>query len=474
MDTSPTLVTPILGSATATSINKLTLTQPSVSATLTLDSGSTLATSGAHSITLASTADSVITLPTSGTLVSSTVTTLSSLASVGTITTGTWSGSFGAVSGANLTNLTAGNLSGTIPSTVLANSSVYVGTTQVALNRASGSLALTGISSIDGVSSGLKTSTGSVSVSSANPPNSGQALIATSSTTATWQDLPASGGSGTVTSVSLTLTSTGTDITSSVATSTTTPAITLNIPSASASNRGALSSADWSTFNGKAPLASPTFTGTPAAPTATVGTNTTQIATTAFVLANAAPLASPTFTGTPAAPTASADTNTTQLATTAFVISQASSTTPVMNGTAAIGTSLKYARADHVHASDTTKVGFATVNTVTNRISDGDGNLRSVPQNNKTAAYTLVAADNGKNINITTGGVTIPASVFVAGDIVSIYNQSDSTQTITCSAVTLYIAGTSGAKTSLTLAARGILSILYVTATEVIASGNIT
>ena len=37
----------------------------------------------------------------------------------------------------------------------------------------------------------------------------------------------------------------------------------------------------------KADLASPTFTGTPAAPTAAVGTNTTQIATTAFVLANA-------------------------------------------------------------------------------------------------------------------------------------------------------------------------------------------
>jgi hypothetical protein len=33
----------------------------------------------------------------------------------------------------------------------------------------------------------------------------------------------------------------------------------------------------------KAPLASPTFTGTPAAPTATAGTNTTQVATTAFV-----------------------------------------------------------------------------------------------------------------------------------------------------------------------------------------------
>jgi hypothetical protein len=38
----------------------------------------------------------------------------------------------------------------------------------------------------------------------------------------------------------------------------------------------------------RAPLASPTFTGTPAAPTAAVGTNTTQVATTAFVKAEIA------------------------------------------------------------------------------------------------------------------------------------------------------------------------------------------
>ena len=69
----------------------------------------------------------------------------SSLTSVGTITTGTWSGSFGAVSGANLTSLTAGNLSGTIPSAVLGNSSHFIGTTSVALNRASASQALTGV-----------------------------------------------------------------------------------------------------------------------------------------------------------------------------------------------------------------------------------------------------------------------------------------------------------------------------------------
>ena len=59
-------------------------------------------------------------------------------------------------------------------------------------------------------------------------------------------------GSGTVTSVSaLTLGTTGTDLSSTIATGTTTPVITLNVPTASASNRGALSSTDWTTFNNK-------------------------------------------------------------------------------------------------------------------------------------------------------------------------------------------------------------------------------
>lgn len=57
---------------------------------------------------------------------------------------------------------------------------------------------------------------------------------------------------GTVTSVAaLTIGTTGSDVSSTVANGTTTPVITLNIPTASASNRGALSSTDWSTFNNK-------------------------------------------------------------------------------------------------------------------------------------------------------------------------------------------------------------------------------
>lgn len=106
-----------------------------------------------------------------------------------------------------------------------------------------------------------------------------------------------------------------------------------------------------------APKASPTFTGTPKAPTPAAGNNTTQVATTAFVqaaltalingapatldtlkeiaaainndpnfsttinnaLALKAPLSSPALTGTPTAPTAAQSVNNTQIATTAFV-----------------------------------------------------------------------------------------------------------------------------------------------------------
>jgi hypothetical protein len=73
-----------------------------------------------------------------------------------------------------------------------------------------------------------------------------------------------------------------------------------------------------------------------------------------------APIASPGLTGTPTAPTAGADTNTTQLATTAFVLGQAGTSAPSMNGSAAIGTSTRFARADHVHPTDTSRAPLAS------------------------------------------------------------------------------------------------------------------
>lgn len=72
----------------------------------------------------------------------------------------------------------------------------------------------------------------------------------------------------------------------------------------------------------KANLASPALTGTPTAPTAASGTNSTQIATTSFVqtaVGSKANTASPALTGTPTAPTPSYGDNSTKLATTAFV-----------------------------------------------------------------------------------------------------------------------------------------------------------
>jgi predicted heme/steroid binding protein len=68
---------------------------------------------------------------------------------------------------------------------------------------------------------------------------------------------------GTVTSVAaLTLGTSGTDLNSTVANGTTTPVITLNVPTASATNRGALSAADWSTFNSKQNALTNPVTGT--------------------------------------------------------------------------------------------------------------------------------------------------------------------------------------------------------------------
>jgi len=73
--------------------------------------------------------------------------------STGTLTSTVFSGS-----GASLTNLPAGQLSGTIPSGVLGNSSLFIGTTSIALNRTSASQSLTGVS-IDGSAGSATTAT---------------------------------------------------------------------------------------------------------------------------------------------------------------------------------------------------------------------------------------------------------------------------------------------------------------------------
>ena len=112
----------------------------------------------------------------------------------------------------------------------------------------------------------------------------------------------------------------------------------------------------------------------------------------------------------------------------------------------------------------------AGISTVGN-VEDGKGNLRSIPQNSQSSAYTLVIADAGKHIGITTGGVTIPSGVFSTGDAITIVNDSGSDQTITCSAVTTYLANDTSTKSSLTLKARGLATFLFVSATVVYGAG---
>jgi hypothetical protein len=97
------------------------------------------------------------------------------------------------------------------------------------------------------------------------------------------------------------------------------------------------------------------------------------------------------------------------------------------------------------------------------------------PVGTQTGSYTLAAGDVGKYVQVSTGGsITIPTSVFAEGDAISIYNNTTGNITITCSAPTAYIAGTNTVKTSMTLATRGVATILFYSATACVVSGNVT
>ena len=112
-----------------------------------------------------------------------------------------------------------------------------------------------------------------------------------------------------------------------------------------------------------------------------------------------------------------------------------------------------------------------TTGTFTGAVTDSKGDIRSIPANSQSGAYVAVAADAGKAIFISSGGVTINNSVFSAGDAVTIINNSGSNQTITQgSGVTLYNAAdaTTGNRT---LAGRGMSTIWFVSASAAYISG---
>lgn len=105
-------------------------------------------------------------------------------------------------------------------------------------------------------------------------------------------------------------------------------------------------------------------------------------------------------------------------------------------------------------------------------ISDSIGDVRDIPINSQTTGYTLVATDNGKCISITTGGVTVPQNIFSAGDKISIYNNSSSSQTITeGSGTTVRLSGTATTGNR-TLAQYGFATVVCVASNTFVIVGN--
>ena len=91
----------------------------------------------------------------------------------------------------------------------------------------------------------------------------------------------------------------------------------------------------------------------------------------------------------------------------------------------------------------------------------------------KTGSYTLATADVGKYVQLGSGGsVTIPDATFAEGDVISVFNNTTGAITITCSITTAYIAGTDSDKATVSLATRGVATILFISSTVCVISGN--
>lgn len=235
------------------------------------------------------------------------------------------------------------------------------------------------------------------------------------SITGTWpnQTINASGGAGTVTSVAaLTLGTSGTDLSSTVANSTTTPVITLNVPTASATNRGALSSADWTTFNNKGSGTVTSVTGT--SPVASTGGATPAISLAAGYGDTLNPYASKTANFVLAAPNGSAGVPTFRAVVAADIpilnqntTGSAASLSATLVATSGGTGQSSYAIGDLLYASTTTALSkLADVATGNAVISGGVG---VAPSWGKIALTTHVSG----TLPVANGGTGTTSTTFV-------------------------------------------------------------
>ena len=106
--------------------------------------------------------------------------------------------------------------------------------------------------------------------------------------------------------------------------------------------------------------------------------------------------------------------------------------------------------------------------TVAGTVSDSKGDVRTIVQNTQGSAYTLVAADTGKHI-LASGNITVPDSVFSAGQAITIINNTGGDLTIN-KGTNMYNAA-DGTSANRTLATRGMATILFTAATTSYISG---
>ncbi len=114
--------------------------------------------------------------------------------------------------------------------------------------------------------------------------------------------------------------------------------------------------------------------------------------------------------------------------------------------------------------------------TLTLPVNSGTLGFAGVPQAGatKTGSYTLAVSDVGQLIQVGTGGsITIPDATFATGDIVSIFNNTTGSITITCTITTAYIAGVDADDATVTLLTRGVCSVLFISGTVCVITGNV-